>query len=183
MTLRKRAKVESGPPKARSFSKESQRAFSRLSTTLISPLPGTKHYEMTSVARGAATPVFYDLALKPTLKVTPKAPPGPPESLQSRKCRKAALARWHPVTYIKDKTDPLGGVIGEARQLLPEATELRHWRRGESKNDHGSYRQASATQMLEIIEQISSKQLKWTELDLLYNTGKTTVSGGSVRAA
>ena len=72
-------------------------------------------------------------------------------------------------------------IVGEAKDLVPAPSEMRHWRRGESDSVAGSYRQASVAETLEIIEKIEQKELKWTELDVLYNAGRTRVSGGTLR--
>ena len=136
---------------------ESQRALAKISATLVSPHPSTKVYKLTEVTRGEATDTYNEMKMRPVLKVTPKPPPATAESLQTRKCRKAALARWHPSTNRTESVGDLTGLKGEARQLVPAASEVRYWRRGESKTDRGSYRQASATEMLEVIDKLTSK--------------------------
>ena len=93
----------------------------------------------------------------------------------------AALARWHSSTSSSESRVQSGRARGEPAALFPVNEEMRHWRRGESASIHGTYRQASVDEMLDIIEKIEQKQIKWTEVDKLYAEGKSRVSGGTLR--
>ena len=166
--------------KPRSKAAESHRARCKEASALVKH-PSTKQYTMTPATRGASTEVFGEMMKSPELKVLPKPPPGSGESLATRLARKAALARWHPATNVEAALTAQNGLMGEAATLMDPAAEVRHWRRGESAINGGSYRQASVQETLDIIDKISSKQLKWTELDVMYNAGKTRVSGGTIR--
>jgi hypothetical protein len=184
VTLRKRLPASPGKvvtPKPRSKAAEMRRARAKECSTLVTPHPSTKTYAMTSATRGEATAAFAEIKGRPVLKVTPKPPPVSVESLATRCARKAALARWHPSTNGTAPVPYSNGLVGEAARLVPDATEVRFWRRGESKIITGSYRQASASEILDVIDQIQSKQLKWTELALLYKSGQVRVSDGTVR--
>ena len=185
VTLRKRpaaSPAEPAPCKPRSKALESHRAMAKQAATLVSPHPSTKAYAMTSVTRGEATDVYKEMKLLPVLKVTPKPPPAAAETLTTRMARKAALSRWHPSTNDTDPSSQLTGVIGEAKQLVPAASESRHWRRGESATERGTYRQASEAELLEVIDDILAKKLKWTELKLLTEEdGRSKVSVGMIK--
>ena len=170
------------PPKAaRARSSESRLSLSRESAKLLVPQAPKKAYSMTSVTRGAVTTSFKELKATPVLKLCPKPPPGMADSLATRKARKAALSRWHPSTNATTALVTSSRLVGEALSLVPAPSEMRHWRRGESDVIAGSYRQASAAETLAMIERIKDKTLKWTELDVLYEAGKTRVSGGTLR--
>ena len=61
-------------------------------------------------SRGEATAAYDEMKLLPVLKVTPPPPPAAAESLATRKCRKAALARWHPSTNVAQSVGVFEGV-------------------------------------------------------------------------
>lgn len=114
------------------------------------------------------------------LEVVPKPPAAAPDSLATRTARKAAMARWHPRSNSTE-TDSTNGLSSEAARLMPSADEIRNWRRGESEVQVGSYRQYSAAEMLEWVDRMLLKEMKWTELQKLYDEGRTPVPPAQIK--
>jgi hypothetical protein len=180
VTLRERASEEIAPPKPRSKQEESRRAFANQAKALANPHPSTAVYKFTEAPRGKPTPLALELSKSTTLKVTPKPPPAEAESLQTRRCRMAALVRWHPSHSTALVVAQPPAIRGEALKLVPADDEARHWRRGESKVNPGSYRQAPVDEIIHWVERMMAKEMKWTDMQRLYDDSKIRVSPGMI---
>jgi hypothetical protein len=172
----------SSTPKVRDRTEERQRSRGKETAALVAAHPSTAKYNFTVTKRGTPTPLYQELSRLPAFQLTPKAPGGSAESLATRRCRKAALARWHPATNTTvGPANPLAHLAPEVIALRPEAISMRHWRRGESGVNHGSYRQAPTLEVIEWVDKMIAKEIKWTDADALYKAGKMRVSPGTMR--
>jgi hypothetical protein len=181
VVLRERPEAVVALPKQRPKAEKSRRALASEVSALAKPHPSTKVYARTSTPRGTSTPLAMELAKAKTLEVTPKPPPASAESLATRCARKAALARWRPGQSTALVVAQRTTLSSEALQLVPSDGEARHWRRGESKVNTGTYRQAPVAEVILWVERMVAKECKWTDMQLLYDQGKIRVSPGTIR--
>ena len=161
---------------------EAKRARRKELKVLDKPKLTPKPHKLTGTERGTPTTLYEEVSKLRHFELTPRPPPGPAESLATRRCRKAALARWHPATNTIHGADPTVQVLStHVLKLRPDDSAVRHWRRGESKVVGGSYRQAPSEELLYWADKMINKECKWTDLQRLYTAGKIRVSPGTLR--
>ena len=137
-----------------------------------------KSYGSTGVKRGEPTPLYAEWMARPELKVMPKLQKEHMPTRTELHARVAALARWN-------KAKRAGGgavepVPNEVARLLPAADESRHWRRGESTYFVGSMRDYQPAELVFWCRAITERQVKYTELKELYESGRIRVPSGTV---
>ena len=157
---------------------EKRRALGRATADTLSDasvINPTRKLDWVNLPRGAATPLYSSIAAVTKLLVVPKAKVTAPAPAASRKARIAALARWHRGSTTIN-ADIAAAVVAPG---MREGT--RFVRRGEFDLLGGTYRNYTTCDLLAKVRQVQSKELKWTELDKLYEDGSIRVPPSAIR--
>jgi len=121
----------------------------------------------TLATRGEATTRYKELALASQLKVTQKTPKDLVPTASARKARLAAAARWQKDRKAAGVVAPPAPTTDLSLSAIPEGTRL--VRRGEFDGLKGGYRCYTSSELLSYVYQIRDKELKWTEMQKLYD--------------
>eukprot|EP00966_Prymnesium_polylepis_P058065 1344870-Prymnesium_polylepis.1 len=118
-----------------------------------------------------------DLKTLPVLRVEQKFVVK--ESAATHKARRAALARWRKDTAC---SSAIAHAPRELRELSAPADATREWRRGESPHVSGKHQAYTNDELAAWARKLHSKEVKWTEYQVLYKDSKVRVPPATLKS-